>query len=384
MSTKVTRPTSLRLRDVEAFVLRSALQRPVVTSFGIMKDRPAVLVRIRDSEGFEGWGEAWCNFPAPAAEYRAALVQQVLRPLCVSPTTAHEGPGALFRDLTARTGVLAIQCGDAGAFAQSIAAIEMACWDLLARRAGQPLWAYLGGNGSVPVYASGIHPAEADERIGAAIRQGHTRFKLKVGFDLEADALRLEGLCRGYQAVAWMVDANQAWDEQGSLAAVERFGSLPLQWIEEPMRADADSASWQKLARKPVRLAGGENLRGQAHFETAAQWLSVLQPDLGKWGGVSGSLAIAAMAQERGRWFCPHWLGSGVGLSFTLAVLDAHLAKASSSTGWAEVDVNPNPLRDEFAWCREIRAGTALLGPQPGIGDHSELERLVQMQIGAG
>lgn len=361
---------SLRLVDVTAFALRYPLARPVITSFGTMRDRPAVLVRLRDADGTEGWGEAWCNFPAPAADYRAQLLDQVLAPLCTAGDATFASPRAVRDALTARTHVLALQCGEPGSFAQSVAAIEMAAWDLVARRAGLPLWKLLGGRGAVPVYASGIHPREADERIEAARAQGHVRFKLKVGFSLEDDAACLERVVRDHAAQAWMIDANQAWDEAAAAKACQRLADLPLQWLEEPMPVDAPADAWQRMARRGLRLAGGENLRGLPNFEAAGAWLSVLQPDVAKWGGVSGSLDVAAIARRQGRWFCPHWLGSGVGLAFSLAILDSHLAhEEARSPGWAEVDVNPNPLRDELmAWCQGITEGTARLNDSPGIG----------------
>lgn len=358
---------SLRIARVQAFALRCALEVPVVTSFGTMRDRPAVLVRVEDEDGAAGWGEAWCNFPAPAAEYRVQLVQQVLAALVAGQ--AFDDAAAVGRTLAERTRVLSIQCGEPGPFAQCIAAIEMAAWDLAARRGGKPLWQLLGGRGRVPVYASGIHPKQAEERIAAAARDGYTRFKIKVGFDLDADLACVRAMVRQHAAEAWMIDANQGWDEEGATRALRAFADVPLAWVEEPVAADAHPQVWMRLAQLGLPLAGGENLRGIPVFEDAAQWLSVLQPDLGKWGGVGGCLQVAALARERSRWYCPHWLGGGVGLAFSLALLDAHLGANPQARGWAEVDVNPNPLRDELLdWCDGVECGEARLSQEPGIG----------------
>ena len=49
-------------------MLRWPVRVPVRTSFGVMHDRPVVLVRVEDGEGAFGWGEAWCNFPACGAD----------------------------------------------------------------------------------------------------------------------------------------------------------------------------------------------------------------------------------------------------------------------------------------------------------------------------
>ena len=71
------------LRSVEAFCYRYPLSTPVVTSFGKMLNRPAVFIRAIDDDGVEGWGEAWSNFPAPGAEHRARLVNEVLAPAVI-------------------------------------------------------------------------------------------------------------------------------------------------------------------------------------------------------------------------------------------------------------------------------------------------------------
>src|SRR5678815_5353895 len=74
----------LQIRSLRALVWRYPLKTPVVTSFGTMRDRPMVLVRVEDAHGIAGWGEIWCNFPAVGAEHRARLVQGVLAPLATS------------------------------------------------------------------------------------------------------------------------------------------------------------------------------------------------------------------------------------------------------------------------------------------------------------
>jgi D-galactarolactone cycloisomerase len=118
---------------VEAHVLRCPIDTPVRTSFGVMHDRPAVFIRVIDRDGASGWGEVWCNFPSCGAEHRAALVQTVFAPLVEGQRVTH--PAVLFDQLSARTAVLALQSGEHGPIAQVIAGIDLAVWDLQARRA---------------------------------------------------------------------------------------------------------------------------------------------------------------------------------------------------------------------------------------------------------
>ena len=86
--------TDLTLARIDVHVLRCPIATPVRTSFGVMHDRPAVLVRIEDTDGAHGWGEVWCNFPSCGAEHRARLVETVIAPLALD--VHFESPRACF------------------------------------------------------------------------------------------------------------------------------------------------------------------------------------------------------------------------------------------------------------------------------------------------
>ena len=77
-------PALGRLTRIEAWALRAPIATPVVTSFGTMRDRPAVFVRVTGAEGAQGWGEVWCNFPGVGAEHRARLLIDTVAPLVLS------------------------------------------------------------------------------------------------------------------------------------------------------------------------------------------------------------------------------------------------------------------------------------------------------------
>jgi L-alanine-DL-glutamate epimerase-like enolase superfamily enzyme len=203
---------SLRLARLDVHVLRYPIDTPVRTSFGVMTDRPAVLVRAVDHDGTSGWGEVWCNFPACGAEHRGRLVETVVAPLATAGAFA--SPQACFAHLQAATAVLALQTGEHGPIAQAIAGVDLALWDLVARRAGLPLWRVLGGTSdAIGVYASGINPDAPEQVVARERAQGHRAFKLKIGFGRERDLGNLERLrAQMRPGEALMVDANQAWD----------------------------------------------------------------------------------------------------------------------------------------------------------------------------
>jgi D-galactarolactone cycloisomerase len=175
--------------------------------------------------------------------------------------------------------------------------------------------------------------------------------------------------------VAIAVDPNQAWDLDESVAMSELLAPYEPEWLEEPLLADADMDQWIELARRsPVPLATGENLRGDKVFDAhiASGAFKVIQPDPVKWGGLSGLRRIGRRVSEAGLRFCPHYLGSGLGL-----VATGHLAAAvGSQTSLLEIDQNENPLRESLAFpYPTVEEGRIRLPDGPGIGIEPDLGR---------
>lgn len=105
--------------------------------------------------------------------------------------------------------------------------------------------------------------------------------------------------------------------------------------------------------------------------------ISVMQPDVGKWGGVSGCYAVAQQTLARGILFCPHWLGGGIGLTASL-----HLKAAVGGAGFVEVDANPNPLRELLAMPSfTLIDGAVLLGQSPGLGVEPDLQATREFMV---
>lgn len=365
---------AVQLAKVEAMVFRVPIDEPVQTSFGIMYDRPAVLVRVEDCEGAVGWGEIWCNFPGVGAEHRARVLESAIAPILLAQEW--KTPEHAFRELSRRLHILGIQCGEPGTIAQAIAGADIALWDLVARKMDQPLWRLLGGTACIQTYASGLSPTQPEKLAAAKRDEGFRAFKLKVGFGAERDVANLRALREllGPDATL-MVDANQAWTPDEVADMSHRLAEFQPAWLEEPIAADYSLADWGRIARQsPIPLAAGENMRGEQQFTDAIACgaFSVIQPDLGKWGGFSGCLPVARQAMDKGRMFCPHWLGGGIGLLASM-----HLKAAVGGAGYVEVDSNPNPLRELLATpYPAVNEGAVILSDHPGLGVAPDMDAL--------
>ena len=140
-----------------------------------------------------------------------------------------------------------------------------------------------------------------------------------------------------------MADANQAHTLESAVAFCAAIAPLRLEWFEEPLRVDAPAADWRALAAaSSTPLAGGENFHG-AQFDEAntSDVLSVIQPDVAKWGGITGNLRVARAAVAAGKRYCPHHFGGGISLLASL-----HLLAAAGGNGLLEFDCHPNAGRE--------------------------------------
>ena len=359
---------------VEACAYRVPIQQPIKVSFGTFRDRPMVLVRIVDSDGAVGWGEAWCNWPAVGAEHRARLVNDFAERL-VGRTLAT--PDQAFHLLTRQLEVLVLQTLEVGPIAQAVAGIDIAIWDLFARKAGQPLNRFLGGAAlaSLPVYATGINPDQPEAFAAARRAEGHRAFKLKTGFGHALDVRNLRAMREVIGADDELCcDANQVLDVDAAIAFCHDVEPLRLAWLEEPIRVDAPAEAWRRLAAASTTpLAGGENLQG-AQFDAACtdDVLGVIQPDVAKWGGITGNWQVARAAVAAGKRYCPHHFGGGVSLLASL-----HLLAAAGGSGRLEFDCHPNPGREAVLGdLLPVTEGRVPVPSGPGLGAVPDLPAL--------
>ena len=370
----------ITIKSIKTIVYRYPLKSPVQTSFGIMSNRPMVLVRIEDKQGDIGWGEIWCNFPNVGAEHRARLADNVLTPILLSKS--YDDATDVFNDLTKKTWVLGIQTGEYGTIAQCIAGFDTAIHDLVAKKIGQPIWKMLGGvNNKVLVYASGINPNQAAEMGRKSLEMGINRLKLKIGFGNSIDMKNLTTLREMIgENGRLMADVNQAWSIDEACVNISELKKFKLEWLEEPIPADRPLAEWKQLEGiAPMPLAAGENLIGMNSFQVAIEnkILSVIQPDLAKWGGFTCCVPIARAIIAAGLNYCPHYLGGGIGL-----IASGHALAAVGGDGMLEVDINENPLRTELLGeFLSKDPGKAVLGDLPGLGVHINLNAIDRYKV---
>jgi L-talarate/galactarate dehydratase len=255
--------------------------------------------------------------------------------------------------------------GRSGLATQAIAAIDIALWDLKAKRAGLPLAKLLGAHrDAVSCYnTSGGFLSMSLEQVldntRAAVASGIGGIKIKVGQpDTAIDLARVravrEELGDGFPL---MVDANQQWDRSTAVRVGRALEEMELVWIEEPLDA-YDAAGHAALARElATPIATGEMLTSVAEHEELLRHGSVdfLQPDAPRVGGITQFLKIMASAQRAGVRMAPH---------FAMEI-HLHLAAAYELDPWVEHFDWLQPL---FVERLEITGGRMLVPARPGLG----------------
>ncbi len=208
--------------------------------------------------------------------------------------------------------------GRHGVFSLAQSAADIALWDWKAKRAGLPLYQLLGAaRRRVPIYSTDggwlNHSQEQIVRESAEfVEQGFRGIKIKVGKDSRAeDVARLRAVRREIgDDVKLMVDANMRWTAAEAIARSRLFEEFDLFWFEEPIENDDITGHAQLRRSTRIPIAIGESLFNRYAFKEylVHDAANILQPDVGRVGGVTEWLRIANLAHSFGVEVAPHFL----------------------------------------------------------------------------
>ncbi|MGW6498850.1 L-talarate/galactarate dehydratase [Nonomuraea angiospora] len=255
--------------------------------------------------------------------------------------------------------------GRSGVATQALAAIDVALWDLKAKRAGLPLAKLLGSyRDSVRTYntSGGFLHAPIEEvkaRATQSLKDGIGGIKIKVGQPDTKEDLRRLAAVREHLGddVPLMVDANQQWDRPTALRFGRAVEELGLVWIEEPLDAYDAEGHAQLAAALDTPIATGEMLSSVAEHVRLieARAADIIQPDAPRVGGITPFLRLATLADHAGLQLAPH---------FAMEI-HLHLAAAYPREPWVEHFEWLNPLFNERL---ETRDGRMIVPDRPGLG----------------
>ncbi|MBV9536794.1 MAG: hypothetical protein JO321_15430 [Solirubrobacterales bacterium] len=330
--------------------VRARLSAPFAATWGTVDERELLLVSLEDSEGNVGFGEA-----APLPAYDGAGVEDVREAL-----ERYRGVLAPAVD-GARADLLAACAAESG-LAESLAAIDLALWDLEGRRRRQPLWKLLGAPAAPEVVVnatvSAEEPTEAAAQVGSARAAGFACAKVKVA--VGDDAARLAAVrATGGDEMAIRVDANGGWSVEQAVEALGTLQRFGLELCEEPVHGVEAVARVAPCSA--VSIAVDETAGAPGVFERRVCDAVCLK--VARCGGVSGVLAAAAAARSVGyRVYLASTLDGPLGIAAALHA--AALVAPELPCGLATLGA--------FADRPEVlvpRSGRMSPAPGPGLGD---------------
>jgi L-alanine-DL-glutamate epimerase-like enolase superfamily enzyme len=329
-----------------------------------------VLVEVESDDGYIGYGEAIAR---RAPQMTCTAVESLLAPVLLGKDPRDIGAlwVAMFDQLR--------RWGHAGGVVvEAMSGVDTALWDLVGKAEGQPIWRLLHGAGrrEVEVYGSSVCIADVETMCLEAARQadrGFPALKVKIGRGRDAGGplVDVDALTRIREVVApsieLVVDANGAYDAGGAIRMARHLEALDIGWFEEPVPPD-DLDGYQRL-RDAIRvpLARGETDFSVFTFRDlfTRRLLDVVQPDLGRCGGITGANQVATLAYAHNVAFAPH-----TGLSGGISQLAAlHVAAAAPTLLRLEHMFIDNPLREIFVGGYPLAHDGFVPVPQaPGLG----------------
>ncbi len=284
-----------------------------------------IVVELTDADGARGLGFSYVIGGHGGVAFKAAQ-DQVVR---FVDGQALPPPPTLWRNINAsfnRTGP--------GPNLVALAAIDVAAWDLHARKLGLPLGIAMGGAlRAVPVYGSGgfnttQQPEAAADVAAEQAARGLTAVKPRVK-GMPSDAAVLAAVRNALPAhVQIMADANEKCDLPQALWLMALAREKSLLFVEEPLPARALEGYRRLASSGGGAIATGEHLQTRAEFLPfiSERIASVIQPDLAMIGGLTPVLELATLAEAFDTTVSPHFLPG----------LFAHVAAAAPALRWLE------------------------------------------------
>ncbi|MBI4545265.1 MAG: o-succinylbenzoate synthase [Gemmatimonadetes bacterium] len=350
----------MRIERIELQVIRLRLQEPFRISSGQTHERRILLLKV-EGEGARGYGECVADETPHYSYETVQTARWVLE--------QHLIPAALAREFASASEFAALLAAAARGHPMAKAALEMAVWDLEARRRGVSLAALLGG--SKQAVEAGVslgireEVEELLERIGRFWAEGYRRVKLKIAPGRDVGVL--ESVRSRFPDLPLMVDANAAYTP-AELEHVARLDAFGLMMIEQPFAADELLAHAELQARLATPVCLDESITSPATCALAIRLGSCRTVNIkaGRVGGHAASLEIHDLCARAG---VPVWCGgmleSGIGRAHNVALASLPNFRLPGDTSASRRYWARDVVRPEF----ELQPdGTLAVPAGPGIG----------------
>jgi L-alanine-DL-glutamate epimerase-like enolase superfamily enzyme len=305
----------MKITAVDPFIMQLPLTASsIADSTHSITHWGVVGTRIRTADGLEGWGFTGTHAHLASDRLITACIRDCYAPLLLGEDARDHR--RLWKKLARNPATQWV--GRAGITHLAVAAVDIALWDLAAKRADLPLWRHLGGatREHLDAYNTDIGWLSFGDDLlvdlcrKAVEEQGFRRIKVKVGHDNPMrDVRRLEAVRRAIGPdVTMAIDGNGKWDLPTALRFARAAEPLDILWFEEPLWYDdvASHAALARASRIPVAL--GEQLYTLDAFRSFldAGAVHFVQPDVTRLGGITEYIEVADLALAHRLPVAPH------------------------------------------------------------------------------
>jgi L-alanine-DL-glutamate epimerase-like enolase superfamily enzyme len=284
-----------KLRTVQVEI---PLQRPMITAIHETHSVGCVLVYLESDEGLTGE-----NYVFTLNSDRLNVFDCMIRSLAhhvvgQDPHYVERMWDAMWREIN--------PIGHEGITISAISALDTACWDLIGKAAGQPLYKLFGAcRDEINAYASsGLWLSQSRNELVAEAKtfldQGFRAMKIRLGKarmeeDIDRVAAVREAIGRDVELLA---DANQAFTAHHAIRLGRRLEEFAVAWIEEPVHACDLGGHAAVAAALNMPVASGETAYTRYGMRAIleARAADILMPDLQRIGGLSEFRRAASLA----------------------------------------------------------------------------------------
>jgi D-galactarolactone cycloisomerase len=345
----------MKIVKVEGIPLSAKIDNPFRISTTRFSEVRALVVKLTTDNGLVGVGESLVRESPKATKY---LVEEMLAPQIIG-----EDPLDAAAIWWKMFSVMRTRGHTKGTFLEAISGVDVAIWDIIGKSLNMPTYKVLNGFGrkEITAYGSSVFIGDIENMINQTkkfLEKGYMTIKIKLGMGVQKDVKAIKAI-REYvgESVRLMIDCNSIYDAGTAIELGRKLEKYDIYWMEEPV-PPYDLEGYRLVRNnQPLRLASGEGEYGIYGFRDLLDTnsLSIVQPDLGRVGGYTEGMRVAALIYSKNLKIAPH-----TGMCSALNIVASmHYAAAAPNLFMFEFMDLEHPLIEIFS--------TPVLRPEKGI-----------------
>ncbi|QBK24671.1 mandelate racemase/muconate lactonizing enzyme family protein [Ureibacillus thermophilus] len=288
----------MNIKRIEILAVHFPLVKPFIVSYGTYPKMPSIIVKLTTDDGLVGWGESVPDEHVTGETFESTfhVLKHSLAPAMLNENPCH------FEAIHEKMDRIVKGSPSAKA------AIDIACFDLVGKKLGVPVYQLIGGrfHKKFPIthVLSIDEPDKMADEAQEKVQEGYRSFKMKVGTEVERDVERIKAVRqRVGEHIAIRVDVNQGWvNSSNTLKALRYLESLGIDWVEQPVLADDIDGMMEVKSKSRIPLMIDEGL---CSFRDMREIIAKKAADkvnikLMKCGGIYPAAKLATMAEMAG------------------------------------------------------------------------------------